>query len=216
MKHVFYKPREGYKYDKNGYLGIKILVLGESHYCGENCKNCGIKANNNCIDYTINTVENYIKYKKGDSEHEYWMNTFTRFANVMFGEKVSKDKQVELWDSVLFYNYVQSSTPGPRIKPTNEQFNNGAMSFFEVLELYQPDLIIVWGMRLWEKIPNNGEYGNEYLLRNSEERFYNYKINNKEIPALGIKHPSTYHLNMDYTKYIHEAIRIIKDKKSNE
>ena len=35
MEHVFFKPWVGKNYQKRGFNGKKILVIGESFYCSE-------------------------------------------------------------------------------------------------------------------------------------------------------------------------------------
>ena len=44
MKNVAFTPWTGKYYFENGYNNIKILVMGESHYC-ENCDECEIIKN---------------------------------------------------------------------------------------------------------------------------------------------------------------------------
>jgi hypothetical protein len=44
MENIFFRPYVGENYFNKGYLGKKLLILGESHYCGKiydvNCQ-CG-------------------------------------------------------------------------------------------------------------------------------------------------------------------------------
>lgn len=212
MKNVFYYPRVGKNYEK-GFNGVKLFILGESHYCGEKCEICGKQSNNDCSDFTIKVLSRYINYKKGNGEHEDWMRTFTRFTNVLLEEQVDNETLIDFWDSVIFYNYVQSSTEGPRISPTSQQFKEGKDAFIEVLEEYKPDLILVWGERLWDNLPDIGRWGNENILDNENGRFYYYKIENKEIPAYSIYHPSTQYFNYEYSKYLKESIRLVSKLK---
>lgn len=207
MENVFFYPRVGKDYNK-GFNGVNLLILGESHYCGEGCPNCGNPLNNNCFDFTINALDRYIDYKKGKGEHEYWMNTFTRFTNILLEEQVDNKILINFWDSVIFYNYVQSSTEGPRISPTSIQFEESKNAFIEVIDEYEPDLILVWGERLWNKMPSIGRWGSENILDKTNGRFYYYKGKNKEIPAYCIYHPSSQCFDYNSSKYLKEAIRL--------
>jgi len=208
MKNVFFYPRVGKNYEK-GFNGLKLLILGESHYCDEKCESCGKQSKHDCSDFTKDVFNRYIDYKKGNGENEKWMNTFTRFTNVILENQVDNETLIDFWDSVIFYNYVQSSTKGPRISPTSQQFNESKDAFIEVLEKYKPDLIVVWGHRLWDNLPDIGRLGNENILDDANSQFYYFKIENKEIPALKIYHPSSSSFNNEYSKYLKEAIRLV-------
>lgn len=139
------------------------------------------------------------------------MRTFTRFTNVFLNEQDGDKTLINFWDSVIFYNYVQSSTEEPRTPPTVQQFEESREAFFVVLEKYKPEFIIAWGNRLWDKLPNNGRWGTDYILGNSNERFFYFKVNNQEIPAYGIYHPSTSYFNYGYSKYFKEAINMVSN-----
>ena len=41
MTISFFSPRIGKDYARGGIFGKRILVLGESHYCGTGCADCG-------------------------------------------------------------------------------------------------------------------------------------------------------------------------------
>lgn len=215
MENVFYYPRVGKNYETKGYNGLKLLILGESHYCKDwgNCIKCGKLSNrDDCNSFTINVIDNkYFAYKKGGGEFEGWMNTYTRFANVFLGDQVDNGTLIDFWDSVIFYNYVQSSTSGPRKSPTHEQFLESEKALNEVLQKYNPDLIIVWGNRLWDAL-GNGRWGIDYVLGDKNQRFYYFKVEEVEIPAFRIYHPSTSKFNYDAIKYLHEAIHLVSNK----
>lgn len=212
-KNVFFKPFIGKNYFNKGFNGVKLLVLGESHYCGEKgvgCKFCGVLSGKDCSDKTNEVISDFLNYKSGEVVYDNWMRTFTTFTNVIFGEPISNEMVIDFWNSVVFYNYVQSSTDGPRIPPDSNQFNDSINAFIEILEECKPDLIIVWGKRLWNYLPDIGREGNEKLLGNDAEGLYYYKVGEKEIPAYRVDHPSTPYFSYEYTKYIEEAIRLAK------
>ena len=206
MKNVFFSPFVGKNYEHKGFNGLKLLILGESHYCGEDCESCGDISNNECADFTKTVIHGFINYKRGNEDHADWMRTFTRFTNVLLNDKVDNETLIDFWDSVVFYNYVQSSTNGPRISPTSLQFEKSKNAFIEVLEVYKPDLILVWGERLWYNLPDTGKWGEEDILDNG--KFYYYKVGDKETPAYKIYHPSTQYFNYEYSKYLKEAMRL--------
>lgn len=208
MKKVFFKPWIGENYKNNKYFKKTIMVLGESHYCDQKCDNCGdLLANPDCRNFITNIMNRFIDYKKGTQTHERWMNTYTRFSNIYFGDEVDNNTTIDFWNSLIFYNYIQKALEDSRISPTEEDFKNSEIAFFEVLRKYKPDLIIVWGERLWDKLPANGQWG-DVLLDGKNGKFYNYEIDSKIIPAFSIYHPSSSAFTYEDTKYLQEAIRL--------
>ena len=67
MKNVFFKPFIGINYQSKGFNEKKILVLGESHYCG-GCDNCGNLQDydEECREFTTSVVNKFLSYKKGE------------------------------------------------------------------------------------------------------------------------------------------------------
>jgi hypothetical protein len=206
MKNVFFPPWVGKFYFEKGYNGKKIMVLGESHYCGD-CDSC-----KNTIEecrFVINLVNDYLNYKNRNGKFYNWMRTFTRFTNIFFGEQCNIEKINNFWNSIIYYNYVQKSTEDKRISPTQQMFKNSEDAFFQILKEYNPDIIIVWGKRLWDSLPDNGYWDDKYVLDEQGGKFYFYKGKEKDIPAYYIYHPSTSYINYECTKYLNEVIRLI-------
>lgn len=142
MKHVKFLPWIGNRYQA-GWNGKRIMVLGESHYCPS-------------YEEALPQITNRVMADLLDenSEHESYKNTFTRFANALTGKSLSFDEKKAFWHSVLFYNYVQVPLPVARIAPSEEDFAMSETAFFEVIDTYQPDYIIVLGKRLYNHLPH--------------------------------------------------------------
>ena len=211
MENVFFKPWVGKSYNQ-GYLGKQILVLGESHYCGH-CKEnnqCGDLSINDdaCRNFTTNTIKSFLNYQKGEEAHCRWMNTNTKFTNVFHNEKVNVETMLQFWDSIIFYNYVQFGTDGPRISPKKSEFSESEKAFFEVLKEYKPDIVIVWGKRLWDKLPNSIANVDFHTLRNADEKFYFSDKAGKKIQVYVIYHPSIGYFNYGCHDYLKKALRL--------
>jgi hypothetical protein len=88
-------------------------------------------------------------------------------------------------------------------------FKDSENAFFEILEEYNPDIIIVWGERLWNNLPNNGYWDNKFILDEQGGKFYFYISKEKDIPSYCIYHPSTSSFNYGCTKYLDEVMRLI-------
>ena len=186
FKNVLFTPYIGEKYQQ-GYQGKKVLVLGESHYSADENRNASLDD----PTFTNYIVQEYINYQKGERGHSNWMKTFTRFVKAFYNRNLSANEIVNFWERVAFYNYVQEPMATPRQSPTTEQFTKSEKAFWEVLEVCQPDIIVVWSHRLWVKMPYTGEYqSKENTLINKGKGFYYYKVRNKEIATMYIPHPS--------------------------
>ena len=216
MKNVFFKPYVGKNYFEKGYLGKKLLILGESHYCsGIQDKDCQCGKEEKCLqlqeceNFTNEVLNRFFDYKKGVGEVDTWMTTFTRFTNIFLGEQVSNEKLLEFWENVVFYNYVQKAIIGSRTSPDGQDFEDSEKAFFEILEEYKPDLIIVWGARLEERLPQKNKTLSDFEIFNEGgHKFHYYEIAGKKIPAYAIYHPSHSRFSYDYHDFLKEALRL--------
>ena len=194
MEKVIFKPYVGKEYH-NGYEGKKILILGESHNCGEIKPKCGIESEcqqlDECEFFIKEFLERFFKYHKGILKYEKWMITFKRFTNIFLGKKSSPEELINFWDSVMFYNYVQNAMRRSRIAPKNDYYENSKEAFFEVLKEYKPDLIIIWGKRLEGKLPNENKTDADIQTSNIPGKIFYYETEGKKIPAYAIYHPSS-------------------------
>lgn len=192
MKHVKFEPWVGMDYSTGGVYNKKVLVLGESHYgSGEDSP-----------DDTIGTIEEFVYEYQGEP----YQQTFLCFERALAGREIGQNEREQLWKSIMFYNFFQKSTTGPRTAPNMEAMEESTNAFRELLEHYQPDCIIVWGVRLYDLLP--GWDGTESQIDIGKEwtRVWNYKINGKIIPAMCVYHPSSPQgKNWTYWHQFHKA-----------
>lgn len=204
---VHFEPWEGdaYKrglgvcgFDRDGHIvygtednpGVKILVLGESHYCA--------KIEDDRPSLTNDIINDLLD---PESEHEPYKNTYTKFIKSLTGfyDGLTNDQKRDAWEHIMFYNYVQTPMKEARFAPTIEDFRNSDDAFWEVLEKSNADLIIAWGKRLYCNLPNTGEQDEDLeILEGDYEgeaiEVWRYKVRqcaeNKWVPVIGICHPS--------------------------
>ena len=154
-----------------------MLVLGESHYCAN-------------AEEAVPTLTNNIITDLFDSESEFepYKNTYTKFIRALSGTDVSRFDVKPIWDEVMFYNYVQFPISAARVEPTSKEFTDSEPEFWEVLEQYRPDVVIVWGHRLYNNLPKVGHQGPDCC--ESETWVYQLK-DGKEVRFLDMMHPSS-------------------------
>lgn len=193
MNVTHFLPWIGRHYTQ-GISGLKVMALGESHYCG--------RPEDDVPSITNDVLKCYLN---PSYEFEGWMNTYTKFIRALSGDyTISRETSAEWWDRILFYNFVQVPMTGPRQAPTEQEFRASDASFFEVLSNYRPDIIIAWGSRLYDNLPNKGYQGPDLRLPNgtsTETWIYEHPDGHK-VHVLPITHPSA---GFD-TEFWHKAI----------
>lgn len=149
--NIFFQPFVGKDYADGGIFGKRIMVLGESHYCDEGCADCGdCRLHRECMGFTQGVLRDYLDE---GTERQNWMRTFVKFERSLVGEETDQALRLKIWDSVVFFNYLQVAMGGPREAGTSAQYRQAGEAFFEVLNKYQPEYVIAWGNRLWDKMP---------------------------------------------------------------
>lgn len=168
MNDIFFTPYKGKDYESGGIFGKRIMILGESHYCDEGCMDCGIaRLHPECADFTKKVVADYLNE---NAPRGGWKNTFLKFERSLVGHVTDWPERRRIWQSVMFYNYLQVSMGGPQQAGTQQQYEEAGKAFYKVIDKYRPEYIITWGRRLLGKLPDDdrwhaiggivaGEYG---------------------------------------------------------
>ncbi len=92
----------------------------------------------------------------------------------------------------MFYNYIQYAQGGPRISLQPDHWAKSELAFKDLLEQYMPDYIIVWGVRLYNGLPDwNGIGSKLFINEHDSTDIWTYTINGKSIPAIKVHHPSS-------------------------
>ena len=188
--HIFFQPFVGKDYVNGGVFGKRIMILGESHYCDEGCSDCGnCCLHRECASFTQGVINDYLDDGK---ERQNWMRTFVKFERSLVGKETDQAMRLKIWNSVLFFNYLQVAMGGPREAGTSAQYHQAGDALLEVMEKYQPEYIIAWGNRLWDKMP--GEYwqnGDDIVVDGYHVATGWYVLSNgKRVKAMAVNHPS--------------------------
>lgn len=177
MREVKFEPRVGVKYECSRW-GKKVMVLGESHYCAS------------LSDATKDITNRvFLCLFDRNMEHEGWMNTYTKFASALSGQKEDRFSGKAVWDEVLFYNFVQTPLSRTRTEPTKEMKVASEGAFMEILEKFRPDAVLVWSKsRLYDHLPNSGKQGPN--VAGIETWIYRL-ADGHEIRVLPVQHPAS-------------------------
>lgn len=127
-----------------------------------------------------------------------WKNTYTRFINSIFGCQSSDEQRGRFFDAVIFYNYLQEIAGATAIEAGN--YNYGApqhfAAFLEILNEYQPDVVISWGAKVWDALPiewgrGSAVTGDPIMIDGRiAGSVYSYPFQGKIIRLVGVHHPS--------------------------
>lgn len=199
---INFTPWVGKEYSQGiGERHYKVLVLGESHYCKlehacelcspENCAKRGYS-----IDewhyQTIEYIDNLINAYSGDNKYQ---QTGLCFERAVSGKVLSDEERKSFWNHVVFYNYIQKDlikVGSNRTSFTYKDISSSEQAFKEILEKYLPDKIIVWGVRLYNNLPDWGGSPSTIEIKNGDKTdVWTYHIKGKEIEAMKVYHPST-------------------------
>jgi hypothetical protein len=224
MTNVFFRPWVGENYKSAGFNGKRILVLGESCYCG-GCLPDGDCADGEpqdwweeeewkvCRDKIPDVVTGFLAYKNGDPQKlkpAWSMRTYRRFTDIFMGHKCTPDETQAFWNSFVLYTYVQTSLEGPSISPNQEEWATGEKPFFEAIAEYSPDVIIAWGRRLWNNMPASFRLDNSFPNRWGDGLRY-YNNGKRDIPTYACYHPCRTPFNEEDTDYFKRLLEKVPE-----
>lgn len=188
--NIFFLPFIGRYYANGGLFDRRVMVLGESHYCDGGCCDCGnCRLYKQCANFTQDVLCDFLDETK---VRQKWMRTFVKFERSLVGKMTDWALRRKIWDSVMFYNYLQVAMTGPRKAGTSAQYKQAANAFFEVIDKYEPECIIVWGKRLWNNMPNERWQDGDDIVVDGNHIATGYYLlsNGKRAKVVAVYHPS--------------------------
>ena len=199
---IFFDPWVGETYgtDKSIFKK-KILVLGGSHYC-EECATCGDRMlHPGCISYTRDRIGEYLNpaFKASRKKTYTWKKTHTSFINSMYGVSTSHEQQRLYFSSICFYNFLQLSAgkdPNSAHRYNYKDIRH-RLAFYEVIRRWMPDIVISWGDKVWNALPDDWGYGTAKkgaamsVAGTAFTSYPWYPFEETTVLLIGVHHPST-------------------------
>lgn len=192
---VHFLPWVGKNYENNGILGKRLLILGESHYTK--------KFIDSPREITKYHTRHVIQVWALDRTARFY--TITRklilksLENDSISSKINMNKS-QFWDSVSFYNYVQSFVGNKaRVRPNSAQWENAKNPLGDVLKKLHPDFCVVLGKQLWSEVSKN-------LSKSVDSDFKYFEVDGKKIYFIHTAHPSS---GISYKKYIPQVKKLL-------
>jgi len=194
MTKMIFKPWIGPNFERTGFEGLRVLILGESHY-GEP----GTEYDN----FTSDVVREWAFGKPSAF--------FSKIAKSMLRltsqQNLSDDQRAQFWSSVAFYNYVQKLVgDGPRQRPSPDLWEQSKQAFFEALNQLNPDVCVVFGMELWSNLPSP----KQNLTTDSYQTYVYTTDNGKKVFAGCVTHPASKLIYAEAHPRIEALIKLAK------
>jgi hypothetical protein len=139
---IIFEPWIGRLFEDNNHFGIRVLVLGESHY-GDGAET------------RATVTSEVVRSLAQDERHAF----FTKVSKVLLGldgaTTIDNETRGEIWEHIAFYNYIQGFVgTDARVRPTAEMWDEAREPFFKVVHDLNPKLILVLGKELGNSLPN--------------------------------------------------------------
>ena len=182
FEHVRCLPWIGQDYPTGGMFGKKLLILGESHYCAE--------GDFPSPTVTTDVIRDYLQ--AGDTvPREY--QAYKKFERSLTGTETDPAMRNRIWQSMAFFNYLQTPMPKPRVAGRQEDYESAVPALFEVLEAIRPEYLIVWGYRLWEHLPGERWERSDTLVVDGKPHLNGcYRLaDGTRVKTIAVYHPST-------------------------
>jgi hypothetical protein len=195
-QHVKFAPWKGKRYGRSK-AGIKILVIGESHY-----------------RFATRIPKDLTRYVIGKVSSRDWPAR-AALAGVerTFSSVLPDVNGGEIWHEIAFYNYLQNWIgKNASDRPKQKQFHHPASvkGLIEVLFRLKPDLVVILGTGLF-KILSENEPGPPMRLGHKQIPTWVYQVGKaKTALVIGIKHPSKYYSSKKWVPIVSAGIRTAK------
>lgn len=136
-----FEPWVGSHYNKDGFNGIRILILGESHYGTKDLERSS---------FTREVVNDLGQNRR----NRFFTVVQMLITGIPKGTRISNEDRQSFWEQVAFYNFIQSIVGEKSgIRPTAEMWKSAKGPFVATVQELKPDLIVVLGNELQDHLP---------------------------------------------------------------
>ena len=159
IKYKF-EPWIGAKYS-NGVSDLKVMVIKDDYFCKS-------RVEFNTSFMTIQIEEFIDEY----NEVKDFMEPFIRLERICTGSELDTINRIVFWNSIAVYNFIQHPLQNSSLQISQEALIHSNKRFLEILEIHQPDCLLIWGDKLYNHLSQWG--------------FFNIKKDRKDNPSFEI------------------------------
>lgn len=159
---IHFTPLVGPDYDAGLVDGIRVLLLGESHY---GIDDAGGNFGSRC------THHHFEGYLTDDCDWSTDRPFFQKLPSIVTRKlEPTAAESGWAWRHIAFSNAIQSLLPASSAVPTREQFERAGEAVQELVSVLRPHVVLMLGKRLWDGIPPAiGVYSDEPPIQPSEQ-----------------------------------------------
>lgn len=165
-------PWVGPRYASDGLGGVRLLLLGESHYGGEGDSH---------PEFTRAVIRDWAL----PGRDRYFGRVARLVLGLAPGAPLTDVARQSFWESIAFYNYVPGLVGAtPRVRPSAEQWSAGIAPLRNVLADLRPQSMLVLGRELWDHVVGLEPHATDPALRQMP------LPNGGSALAAAVRHPS--------------------------
>jgi len=141
-----FEPWKGDLYESEGIRGLRVFILGESHYGREGADRA---------DFTQHIITKCAMVRETKRQF------FTRIQRMVLGDlrELTDADRTDFWHRVVFYNFVQSIvSENTRVCPSRQMWQEAQEPFLQTLSEFStpertPHMILILGQHLNRHVP---------------------------------------------------------------
>jgi hypothetical protein len=202
---IHFKPWIGSGYGSETRGGLRLLVLGESHYAGPE---------DDADSLTNDVVRAHLAGRQR-------LRFFTAWSTMLAGkEPFAQMKPDEVIESVVFSNFVQQLAGSQHdSRPSATMWDAAVAPFCALLDEYRPDAVLVLGVATWDAIRFEHDRASRMESDQGEHRTWT-RPDGHEVVATWIPHPSGSHgfsrrdWDVRITHFLGRAVSACKNRRS--
>ncbi|BFG77823.1 hypothetical protein PTKU46_58560 [Paraburkholderia terrae] len=145
MSNVIFMPWIGSKYEAEGFRGLRVLVVAESHYGSKRSERP------TATPELVKALGQRLKHPDATArlrKHPHFARIVTAASGAASASVVTTPERADFWERVCYYNFLQEFVPAARVAPPAESWSAGKAAFLDVLATLRPDVVIAFSKRL--------------------------------------------------------------------
>ncbi|WOD17012.1 hypothetical protein [Paraburkholderia kirstenboschensis] len=145
MSNVIFMPWIGSKYETEGFRGLRVLIVAESHYGSKRSERP------TATPELVKALGQRLKHPDATArlrKHPHFARIVTAVSDAACASRFTTQERADFWERVCYYNFLQDFMPAARVAPPAESWDVGKAAFLDVLGTLQPDVVIAFSKRL--------------------------------------------------------------------
>jgi hypothetical protein len=145
MSNVIFMPWVGSKYEAEGFRGLRVLVVAESHYGSKRSERP------TATPELVKALGQRLKHPDATArlrKHPHFARIVAAVSGAASASVFTTQERADIWERVCYYNFLQEFMPAARVGPPAESWSAGRAAFLDVLATLRPDVVIAFSKRL--------------------------------------------------------------------